>query len=425
MSLCLGLMAGCKHPLAITGEGDIVETVNGVRGCAFEEYEAQWARCTDNEVQNNETAIYRALPRPGWRFSHWDGICAKDSPGDDCQQNYTQGLANFWDDNFPGLPLPSLTAVFVEDDDAPATAPYIAARFGATGNFGFAELLDALFSADGSYRFTIAQASTRSEFDRAPAQFLRQANSLLLAGPTPEELVPAGGATPQGDFLALVDTDAGDNEISVTYLQPTQANSGNNNFNGSYFCGHIISDGRATFFRAQLDGNGGGTAFLLEDRQNRSGQSAISYNVSSNGTTLLDYLGIRLAGSLSADGSVFAATQVSRQLQGSAICLRSFSDKTVGSVAGGYIGTLFSTQPASAVTELVLSNQGMTQENVLRDSLGGRNYSLGQDFMLVKATGELETSESFGSVSADGRILFLVNTNPNRFPTLVVYVRGT
>ncbi|MFT6287356.1 MAG: hypothetical protein ACJA09_002110 [Alcanivorax sp.] len=419
------LIAGCKQPLAIVGEGDIIELESGVRGCAWEEFSAAWTRCTDNDVLVTETAVYRALARPGWRFSHWEGVCVKDSPEQDCQQNYNQSQVNFWDGNFPGLPVPTLTAVFIEDNEAPRGTTYTAARFGAQSNFGFAALLDALFFEDGSYRFTIAQATTRQFFDRNPEYFERQPDGLLGAGPTLDALVAAGGATSNGDFLALVDSDSSDNDVSVTYLQPQRSSARESDLNGNYFCGHVMSDGRATFFRAQINGSGGGTAFILEDRQGRSGQTAISYNVAENGTTTFDYLGMRLAGSLSADGSVLAATQVSARLQGSAMCLRSLANKTVASVAGGYYGAWFSTQPISAVSEIVLDNQGQTAEVVLRDSLGGRNYSLGQDFMLVKATGELKTSDSFGSVSADGRILFLVNTNPNKFPTFIAYVRKT
>jgi hypothetical protein len=55
--------------------------------------------------------------------------------------------------------------------------------------------------------------------------------------------------------------------------------------------------------------------------------------------------------------------------------------------------------------------------------VGGRNYSLGSNFMLVKATGEIETRDANGAVSPDGRVMFIIQTDPNKFPTLVVYVR--
>jgi hypothetical protein len=43
--------------------------------------------------------------------------------------------------------------------------------------------------------------------------------------------------------------------------------------------------------------------------------------------------------------------------------------------------------------------------------------------MLVKATGEIETRDANGAVSPDGRVMFIIQTDPNKFPTLVVYVR--
>jgi hypothetical protein len=84
-----------------------------------------------------------------------------------------------------------------------------------------------------------------------------------------------------------------------------------------------------------------------------------------------------------------------------------------------------STQPATAVTELLLDSQGQTAEVVLRDSVGGRNYALDSNFMLVLASGQIETRDADGAVSPDGRVVFLVLTDPNKFPTLIVYVRKT
>ena len=418
-------IAACKHPLSIEGEGDIIELESGARGCSLDEFQAGLSNCTDNDVNDDETAIYRALPRAGWLFSHWQGFCTKDSPDEDCQIVYTRGFANLWDDAYPNTPLPPLTAVFVQDTGAPTAAPYILSRFGAAGNFGFAELLDALFSVDGSYRITTAQATTRGGFDRAPAAFARRSDSLLLAGPDDQSMIPAGGATAAGDFLALADTDNSDNAISASYMVPEQTEADPAVFEGIYYCGHIMSDGRATFFRANLNGKGGGSMVVESDRQDRAGQSVVNYTVEPDGTTTFDYAGLRLAGGLSEDGSLFAATQISARLQGAAMCLRTSGDKMVGNVAGSYYGAWMSTQPVAGVTELQLDNRGNTVETVIRDSVGGRNYSLGSDFMLVKATGQLETRESYGAVSANGQVMFLINTSPNKFPTLVVYVRKT
>jgi hypothetical protein len=418
-------LAACKQPLAIEGSGDIVELNRGERGCALEEFRAGWARCTDNDVLGSESLRYRALPRAGWKFSRWDGNCAANSPGQDCLKNYDKTWVQWWDDNYPDEVIPPLTAVFVPDSGGPAAVSYIASRFGAIGRTGFAALLDALFQADGSYRFTSQQAGTRSDFDRTPASFLRQKSGLLLAGPDSTSLVPSGGATAAGDFLTLVDTDTGNNGISVAYLMPEQAKAQQGAFNGTYFCGHILSNGQALFFRATMDGKGSGAMIVINKRLAGVNQAGMSYVVSADGTTTVDYAGVRLAGSLAPDGSVFTATQISASLQGAAICLRTSGNKMVGNVAGSYYGAWMSTQPVTAVTELLLDKMGQTAETVLRDSSGGRNYSLGQNFMLVKATGQITSRDADGAVSQDGRVLFLVQTDPNRFPTLIVYVRKT
>ena len=420
------VLAACKQPLAIQGEGDIVELKRGVRGCALEEFRAGWPRCTENTVSGSESLLYRALPRPGWKFARWEGNCAKASPGQDCAKNYNKTWVDWWNDNYPDEELPPLTAVFVPDNGAPDAALYTASQFGAAGRTGFAALLDALFSADGSYRFTSQQAGTRGYFERTPAGFRRTSAGLLLTGPEGGNLAPGGAATANGDFLALADTDTGDGEISVTYVMAKQSKASESAFMGTYYCGHVLSNGQSLFFRANANGKGAGNLVVLSRRLGGgANQAVISYSVSEDGTTILDYAGARLAGSLSRDGSVFTATQVSAPLQGTAICLRTSGNKMVSNVVGSYYGAWFSTQPVAGVTELVLDRLGQTAESVLLDSTGGRNYSLGQNFMLVKASGQIETRDADGAVSPDGRLMFIVQTDPNRFPTLIVYVRKT
>lgn len=425
LSTCALALAACKQPLAIEGEGDIVELNGGERGCALEEYQAGWGRCIDNDVVDSASLRYRALPRPGWKFSHWDGICSRNSPAQDCARTYDKPWVQWWDDNYPDEEMAPLTAVFVADSDAPAGQSYITSQFGTVGRVGFAALLDALFFADGSYRFATQQASTRQYFERTPASFQRQGSGLLLAGPTAASLVPSGAATAAGDFLTLVDSDTADGEISVAYLMPKQSRAQLGSFKGTYYCGHILSNGQSLFFRASMDGKGGGTLVVLSKRLTGANQAGISYAVNADGTTTFDYAGVRLAGSLSPDGGVFTATQIAPALQGAGICLRTSGNKMVANVAGGYYGAWISTQPVAGVTELLLDKMGQSTETVLRDSVGGRNYSLGQNFMLVKSSGQIETRDADGAVSPDGRVMFIVQTDPNRFPTLVVYVRKT
>ena len=359
------------------------------------------------------------------RDSHWDGPCPKSSPEPYCEFNYSESWAKLWDDNYPNTAAPALTAVFVQDNNAPAASEYIAASHGADGSGTYAALMEALFSADNTYRYLNLQASTRNSFDREPRYYLRQSDSLLATSPSGSNFTAAGGATATLDIVTLVDTDAGDNDISVTTLIPKRSGGQTGQFVGTYYCGIISTDGTSRFVRVVADGAGGGLLRLEQDRQGFSGQTAIGYSVADDGTMTFSYnINVQLAGSLSADGSFFTGTQVQSSAQGAIACMRRSSDQTLGTAAGRYYGAWSSVQPVTGVTELVVDVTGQTLENVLRDSGGGRNYSLGQDFMLVLFDGQVSTgTERYGMLSGDRRVLFLVSTDASKFPTLVVYIR--
>ena len=47
LAVILALQA-CKHPLAIEGEGDIIERLSGVRGCSLEEFQAGSPKWSDD-----------------------------------------------------------------------------------------------------------------------------------------------------------------------------------------------------------------------------------------------------------------------------------------------------------------------------------------------------------------------------------------
>jgi hypothetical protein len=416
-------LAACKHPLEIDGQGDIVERNNGYRGCSLEEFEGGFTRCTHNEVFEDETVIYQALPRAGWSFSHWDGACAKNSPEPDCKLEYNGAVAKLLDDDFPELVVPPLRAIFVEDSDAIAASYLTAASFGITNSATYASLLDAMFSLNGSYRYTDLVASTRSSFDRLPRAFTTQADGLLLVANEAGHLQAGGATTATADLLTLVDTDPSDGEISVTYLMPKRTDGQAAEFVGTYYCGHIATGGLARFVKIIAAGNGGGVYSLLSDRAGRFRQAAVSYQVSPSGTMTLDYSNVHLVGSLSAGGAVFTSSQLQSSAHGAAICIRASANNTLANAEGSWIGSWMSTGPNTAVTELLIVRSGQTAEAVHIDSNGGRNYSLGSDWMLVNWDGRLETSIQNGAISADSRIAFTVNTDPSKYPTLIVYIR--
>ena len=115
-ALFLLVLPACKHPLAIVGEGDIVELNGSGRGCTLEQYQLQDAACTDNEATGDYLVNYRAIARPGWTFVRWDGACGPKSSFPDCRFDYPAASVNFWDANFAHIPTPPLTAVFEEPD---------------------------------------------------------------------------------------------------------------------------------------------------------------------------------------------------------------------------------------------------------------------------------------------------------------------
>ncbi|RLQ21019.1 cytochrome C peroxidase [Seongchinamella sediminis] len=120
LALCLvmGLFA-CKHPLEIKGQGSIVERIYGERGCSWEEFQAGDIRCTENNVKGERYLVsYEAIPEPGWKFSHWEGLpCAEDSVGDYCEFDVPKsGIDKAHAENPDGLEVAATIAVFVRDN---------------------------------------------------------------------------------------------------------------------------------------------------------------------------------------------------------------------------------------------------------------------------------------------------------------------
>lgn len=123
--LVLFLLQACKHPLAIEGEGDIIERLAGLRGCSLEEFQAGSSRCAENDVvEENYIVSYEGVPRPGWRFVAWRAgtPCAQDSVAPYCEYNAGQALVALMDEKLPGFALPATTAVFGQPDSWSARA---------------------------------------------------------------------------------------------------------------------------------------------------------------------------------------------------------------------------------------------------------------------------------------------------------------
>jgi hypothetical protein len=109
------LLQACKHPLAIVGEGDIVDLNKTGFGCTLAQFNDDDPACA-NDVQSDYLVNYSAVPHPGWRFSHWDGACGQLSEGDNCRFDVPVLFVDYWDTKIK-FQVDRLTAVFVENID--------------------------------------------------------------------------------------------------------------------------------------------------------------------------------------------------------------------------------------------------------------------------------------------------------------------
>ncbi len=421
------LLGACKHPLEIQGQGDIIETASGIRGCALEEFQAGIGRCTNNAVDGNEDVTYRALPRPGWRFSHWDSACAQGSSGADCKLSYDQSLADFWDENFPDQTWPALRAVFVQDGDTLSGARYTASQFGGVGGTSYASLLDALFDNTGSWRYTVQQA-TQPDLLISRREYRYDRRSGGLVGSGVGSTTEAGAATASFDLVTLADTEG--NDTSVTYYMPKRSETDPNSFAGSWYCGHISSrqGGYARFFSAQLNGSGSGALTIIADRWNQQGTSALGYTLFEDGTARLNYRAsrwnVQLTGSISADGNVFVGSEIAGDARGVGACLRTSSNNTLNTVAGTFYGSYVTiTSPLfTAVTQRDFTRAGGGDLTIRRDSRGNRNIR-DNDYVLVGFSGQLQTGDREGAISPDGQVVFLIDARAGELPSFSLYVR--
>ncbi|MGK0373115.1 MAG: hypothetical protein ACJAW1_003386 [Glaciecola sp.] len=69
------LLQACGHPLEIVGEGDIVDLNGSDHGCTLEQFQLQDEACTKNTVVFDYDVNFQAIPREGWTFIGWDGVC--------------------------------------------------------------------------------------------------------------------------------------------------------------------------------------------------------------------------------------------------------------------------------------------------------------------------------------------------------------
>ncbi|MDZ7783512.1 MAG: hypothetical protein U5K56_11475 [Halioglobus sp.] len=102
VAVLLLTMYGCKHPLAIFGEGDIV-SASGTRDCYLEDFQQGLPNCSENEVTGAYSETYTGVPRPGWQFRRWTPYCKK-ALNNECSFNVgANTVENHADSTFPAL----------------------------------------------------------------------------------------------------------------------------------------------------------------------------------------------------------------------------------------------------------------------------------------------------------------------------------
>jgi hypothetical protein len=109
------LLTACRQPLAIFGQGDIVERLAGIRGCSLEEFQANSPRCKENEViAEDYTVSYEAIPRPGWHFVGWtkESSCKRDNTPLFCDLQVAADVVQSIDEQWPDEDWSPATAVF-------------------------------------------------------------------------------------------------------------------------------------------------------------------------------------------------------------------------------------------------------------------------------------------------------------------------
>ena len=121
------VLPACKHPLAIVGEGDIVDLNGSDFGCTLEQYQADDAACLGNEVVDVDYHVnYAAIPRPGWKFVRWEGNCGATSESDNCRFDASAAAVSAFDEAGVDTSSTKITAVFeLENDQVSGIRPAI------------------------------------------------------------------------------------------------------------------------------------------------------------------------------------------------------------------------------------------------------------------------------------------------------------
>lgn len=155
VTLCVMGLQACKHPLAIDGEGDIVEVSGSARGCTLEQYQGRLETCTENLVTGDYQVSYQAVPRSGWVFVRWSGPCSPQSEFQHCSFNISASAVEWWDETYPFMAAPTTTAVFQR---ASGETGYLLAGSPVAGVSYQSRSIQGVTGVDGSFQYTAGES---------------------------------------------------------------------------------------------------------------------------------------------------------------------------------------------------------------------------------------------------------------------------
>lgn len=115
LTILVGLLYGCSHPIEIVGEGDVY-SATGTRNCLYEEFLAGAENCSKNFVVHEYIETYYAVPREGWKFEEWSNYSHCAETGNECGFD----IPADWVKSFWLQTVPPLVAVFTKTAPPPS-----------------------------------------------------------------------------------------------------------------------------------------------------------------------------------------------------------------------------------------------------------------------------------------------------------------
>lgn len=223
-----------------------------------------------------------------------------------------------------------------------------------------------------------------------------------------------GQISSDGRYFFVADTDKADQDVIFRFGVKTGSGLSNATLSGDYVL-YEMGDFNGAPWTARMsmtaNGGGAGTYTVLADSDGGSGTASLAYSVTADGTLTLD----DMPGHISADGSVFLLTDANAA-DGSIkimIGVKKSNGKTNADFNGAYhiaeIG-IESGTPWATRMSFVANGSGSGTYTILADSDGGSGTATST--YSVNADGTFTLDGMSGILSADGKVMVLIDTNP-------------